>query len=559
MKSFIIDSLYEVDLGLSKSEINSLIEVPKYLHMGEYSFPCFKLAKQYRKNPSLIANEITTELKSIIDNRNIYKVESKSGYVNFYLNRDNYSKEVLKNVLDRKEDYGSSYFGKGKTITMDISSPNIAKPFSMGHLRSTVIGSSMYNIAKKCGFKVYRINHIGDWGTQFGKLIVAYNKWGNKNELKENPIEHLFNLYTYFHQMAEEDESLNEEGREAFKRLENGEQSYLYLWKLFKDYSIQSFEKIYNRLGVNFDSYDGESFYNDKMEAVVDELEDKLLLETSEGAEIVKLENLPPALIKKSNGSTLYLTRDLATAIYRKKHYNFDESYYFVGNEQSLHFEQLKIVLEKMGYNWHDKIKHIPFGMILNDGKKMSTRKGRVVFLEDVLDEAKQVAINNIKIRNSNLEYVNDIAEKIAISGVIFHDLKHFRNNNINFDINEMLKNEGATAMYIHYSYARANSILDSHDLNQIYPDYIDEEAWPIINIIKDLDIYIKESFDKKDPSIIAKVSLDLAAEFNKFYSKVNIKNDRKYLQDRLLLLKAYCIVIKELLNLLNIPVIKNL
>lgn len=551
MENEIVKLLSEHIPNLDEEKCKEMIERPKYLSLGDFSFPCFSLAKLYRKDPKLIAEEISNDINKNLDLEIFEKVEFKNGYVNFHLNKINLSNKSIKSIIENKYNYGNMDFGKEKVITMDISSPNIAKPFSMGHLRSTVIGMSMSKIAEKTGFNVVKINHLGDWGTQFGKLIVAYRLWGDKQKLHENPITHLFQLYTKFHELAENDEQLDDMARDEFKNMENGETTALNLWKEFKDYSLESFNNIYNRLKVSFDSYNGEAFYNDKMERVIEELNAKGLLQEEQGAMVVKLENMPPALIKKKNGSTLYLTRDLATAIYRKEEYNFYESYYFVGQEQTLHFNQLKAVLELMGYKWANDIYHLPFGMILKDGKKMSTRKGKVVLLEDVLNEAQKKALENIESRNFDLENKHHVSEQVAVGGVIFHDLKNFRNNNVEFDLNEMLKPEGNTSLYIQYSYARACSILKKANISSTQISHLDDESWQIISLLKDFQHYIYTAFENKDPSVIAKYSLNLAKSFNHFYSKVNILRDEDLKNDRLLITLAFSIVIKEALRLL--------
>lgn len=553
MENEIIELLSEYIPNLDKETCKSMIERPKHLSLGDFAFPCFSLAKVYRKDPKIIAEEIVNDINKHLDSETFEKVEFKNGYINFYLNKINLSSRVIKDIIDNNRNYGNMDFGKSQVITMDISSPNIAKPFSMGHLRSTVIGMSMSKIAEKVGFNVVKINHLGDWGTQFGKLIVAYRLWGDKQKLHENPIMHLFKLYTKFHELAEKDNQLDEMAREEFKRMEDGEENAINLWKEFKNYSLESFNDIYNRLKISFDSYNGEAFYNDKMGRVIQELKDKDLLVEEQGAMVVKLENMPPALIQKKNGSTLYLTRDLATAIYRKEEYNFYQSYYFVGQEQTLHFNQLIAVLKLMGYTWANDIYHLSFGMILKDGKKMSTRKGKVVLLEDVLNEAQKKALKNIESRNFDLENKQQVSEQVGVGGVIFHDLKNFRNNNVEFDLNEMLKPEGNTSLYIQYSYARACSILRKSNISSTQINHLDDETWQIVSLLKDFQHYVYTAFDKKDPSIIAKYSLDLAKSFNYFYSKVNILKDETLKNDRLLITLAFSIVIKESLRLLCI------
>lgn len=377
---------------LTASEIEKLIEKPKMSELGDIAFPCFTLAKKLRKSPQSIASEVAGKLSDGM----IQEVNAVSGYVNIFVNQQWVTENVLQAVLREKEQYGSMKPAK-ENVVIDYSSPNIAKPFSMGHLRSTVIGNALANIAEKNGYHVVRINHLGDWGTQFGKLIVAYKLWGDKAAIEASPIQELLKIYVKFHDVAETEDSLNEQARASFKALEEGDEESLALWKWFRDASLQEFAAIYELLGIHFDSFAGEAFYNDKMDAVVGELKEKGLLAQSEGAFVVELEDMPPCLITKTDGATLYATRDLAAALYRKKQYDAKKTFYVVGNEQSLHFKQLFKVIGKMGYDWSRDLQHVAFGMMLKDGKKMSTRKGKVVLLADVLAEAIETAKRNIE------------------------------------------------------------------------------------------------------------------------------------------------------------------
>ena len=541
---------------MTKKDIEQLIEIPKKPELGDLAFPCFTLAKILKKPPAKIAEEITFQ----ISNNYFSKVVAVGPYINVFAKRKPFTSKVIHEILNKNLSYGDDKIGHNKTIIVEFSSPNIAKPFSMGHLRSTVIGNALGKLAQKLGYKTVKINHLGDWGTQFGKLITAYLLWGNEEEVKENPIEELFKLYTKFHHESETYPCLNEEGRKWFKKLEDGDIKALGLWKWFKNESLKKFKKIYSLLGIQFDSWAGESFYTDKMEDVIQELKDKGLLQTSDHAEVVFLEdyNLPPCLVKKSDGATLYATRDLATAIYRKNTYNFTKALYIVGHEQSVHFQQIKAVLNEMGHEWAQEIHHIPFGLYLQEGKKMSTRKGRVILLEHVIEEVIQLAEENISKKNPELQNKTEVAKMVGVGAVIFHDLKNFRMNNIEFSLKDMLTFEGDTGPYVQYTHARACSILRKapiHDTNKFTLEHlnIDDYSWEIVKQLHVFPEKIKQAFDRFDPSIIAKYLLTLAQHFNKFYGQVKILEKNEGLVFRLALVKAVTIVLKEGLNLLGI------
>ncbi|MFB6465566.1 arginine--tRNA ligase [Cytobacillus sp. Hz8] len=553
-KEHLVEVLSEFLNGvLEKDKLSEMIEKPKYENLGDLAFPCFELAKVYRKSPQIIATEIAEGIKS----SQFEKVEAVSGYVNVFLNKKEVSSQVMKQIISEKEHYGDVNIGHGGAVTIDLSSPNIAKPFSMGHLRSTVIGNALALITEKCGYQPIKINHLGDWGTQFGKLIVAYKLWGDEEQVRKNPINELLKLYIQFHEEAEKDPSLDDHGREWFKKLEDGDEEAISLWKWFREESIKEFSRLYELLGITFDSYNGEAFYNDKMERVVELLEEKKLLLQSEGAEIVSLEekDLPPCLIKKSDGTTLYATRDLAAAIYRQETYHFVKSLYVVGNEQSFHFKQFFSVLEKMGYDWHKGLIHIPFGMMLMDGKKMSTRKGKVVFLEEVVQEAIKLAMNDIMEKNPNLESKEEVARQVGTGAVIFHDLKHYRMNDIEFSLKDMLRFEGDTGPYVQYTHARISSLLKKgiyeESNEEIHLD--DLEAWPIITLLMSFPDILKRSLDGYDPSQIAKYVIDLAKAFNKYYATVRILDDEALKHARLSLAFSVKIVLKEGLRLLGL------
>jgi len=553
-----------IDGLLSPNEIEVLIEKPKFLQQGDLAFPCFQLAKTMRKPPVEIARELSLRLQSRVD-ESFDRFEAVGGYVNAYLNKTKVAKELLNEIGQKKDHYGDLDIGEGQSVTIDLSSPNIAKPFSMGHLRSTVIGNSLSLIYEKCGYRTVKINHLGDWGTQFGKLITAYKLWGNEEKVKAEPIQELLALYIKFHEAAESQPQLEQEGRDWFRRLENGDPEALRLWKWFKDESLKEFKKIYNLLGIEFDSYAGEAFYNDKMEPIVEMLREKGLLDESDGAQVVKLDDieLPPCLIKKSDGATLYATRDLAAAMYRFEEYCFVKSLYVVGNEQSLHFKQIKAVLEKMGFPWADGITHIPFGMMLKDGKKMSTRKGKVVLLEDVLKDSIQLAERNIEEKNPSLVNKIDVAKMIGTGAVVFHDLKNFRMNDIEFSLEEMLKVEGETGPYVQYTNTRAHSLLKK---GAFQDEAVNEDTnlaavaeWPVITELQMFPDTIKRAVERNDPSLVAKYVLNLSQAFNKYYGEVRILGDDAEKDARLQLVHAVSIVLEEGLRILGIKAPKEM
>ena len=544
-----------LDQEISTAQLEILIEKPKNPDHGDLAFPCFTLAKLKRKSPNVIANELSEQIKSPAFD----KVEVAGGYINIFLNKKLVSEKLINQVITEKGQFGALDFGKGGTVTIDMSSPNIAKPFSMGHLRSTVIGNALAHIAAKCGYKPFKINHLGDWGTQFGKLITAYKLWGEEEKVKQNPIKELLSLYIKFHEEEEEDKLLEDEGRSWFKKLEDGNEEAQKLWQWFRDESLKEFSRIYDLMNVEFDSFAGEAFYNDKMDRIVNLLEEKQLLVESDQAMVVDLteEQLPPCLIKKSDGATLYATRDLAAALYRKENYDFVQSLYVVGHEQSLHFKQLIAVLGKMGYDWAEKMVHVPFGMMLKDGKKMSTRKGKVVLLEEVLNESIAMARHNIEEKNPNLLNKDQVAKQVGVGAVIFHDLKNNRMNDIEFSLEEMLRFEGETGPYVQYTFARACSILRKGDyhaeaLAENEPNTWEKE-WKVASLLLDFAPAIKRACENHDPSLVAKYIIDLAQSFNKYYAEVKILEENENLASRLALVFSVTIVLKEGLRLLGI------
>lgn len=555
-KQKVVDLVSE-QVDLPKEKISMLIERPKNPKMGDYAFPAFALAKIEHKNPALIAKDIAEK----ISDDNFASIQAVGPYVNFAIDHAKLVNATLNDVLTEKEHFGDQKLGEGN-VPIDMSSPNIAKPMSMGHLRSTVIGNSIAKTLEKVGYTPIKINYLGDYGTQFGKLITAYRLWGNEEDVKKDPITNLFHYYVKFHEEAEKDPKLEDEGRAAFKKLENGDEEEIKLWKWFREVSLQEFNRIYKELGVTFDSYNGEAFFNDKMQPVVDELREKGLLEESRGAQVVNLgEDENPALILKSDGSSLYMTRDLAAALYRKKEYDFVMSLYVAGGEQTGHFKQLKQVLKKMGYDWSDEIHHIPFGLITQGGKKLSTRKGNVVFLDQVLKDAVSLAEQQIEEKNPNLSNKKQVAHDVGVGAVVFHDLKNDRMDNFDFDLAEVVRFEGDTGPYVQYTNARAQSILRKAN-KEISMDNLslnDDWSFAVAKALADFPAIVEKASEKFEPSIIAKYALDLSKKFNKYYANVRILDEDDQLNARLALVQATSIVLTEALRLLGVNAPKEM
>lgn len=554
-KQIVAQAIYAaVKEDLTLEQVSQLLENPKTAEHGDVAFPAFALAKVYRKAPQQIASELAEK----IDPASFEKIEVVGPYLNFFMNKEVISEHVLQTVLKEKNHYGDQSIGNQQAVPIDMSSPNIAKPISMGHLRSTVIGNSIGFILEKIGYQPIRINHLGDWGTQFGKLIVAYKKWGSEEAVKKEPINELLRLYVEFHEQAENDKALEDEARAWFKKLEDGDQEATELWQWFRDESLQEFNKIYDMLEVSFDSLNGEAFYNDKMTEVVELLEEKHLLQEDQGAEIVDLTayDLNPALIRKSDGATLYITRDMAAALYRKRTYNFAKSLYVVGNEQSYHFKQLKAVLKEMGFDWSDDMHHIPFGLITKDGKKLSTRKGKIVLLEEVLNEAIESAKEQITEKNPGLANKGEVAKQVGVGAVVFHDLKNDRLNNFDFTLEEVVRFEGETGPYVQYSHARAMSILEKAQFDPANAQALalnDAESWEVIKLIQRYPETILQAADKYEPSVIAKHAIKLAQAFNKYYANVKILAEDAQKDARLALVYAVTVLLKEDLRLLGL------
>ena len=539
---------------LSFEEIYKMIEVPKYAEQGDLAFPAFSLAKVLRKAPQAIAQEI---VEAVAD-EHISQVVAMGPYANFFLSKGKFADETLHTVLEQRENYGNFDFGQGRNAIVDMSSPNIAKPMSMGHLRSTVIGNAIANLEKKVGYNPIKINHLGDWGTQFGKLIVAYKKWGTKEAVEQDPIAELLRLYVKFHDEAERDSSLEDEGRAWFKKLEDGDAEAEELWNWFKSESLKEFNRVYDILGITFDSYNGEAFYNDKMDPIVEYLENNGITTIDRGATVVHLDkyDLPPALIKKSDGATLYITRDLAAAHYRKATYDFAKNIYVVGNEQANHFRQLKAVLSEMGRDWQENMIHVGFGLITLGGKKLSTRKGKIVLLEEVLREAEELALKQIEAKNPNLPNKEQVAKQVGVGAVIFHDLKNDRTNNFDFNLEEVVQFEGETGPYVQYTRARAMSILRkagvSVDLSQAL-ELEDDYAWEVLKQIENYPNIVKYAESKFEPSVISKYVISLAQAFNKYYANSRILQEDEGLNARLALVEATAVILKQGLAILGV------
>ena len=553
-KELIASELAKVIDSLDQDAILNLLEQPKSSDLGDIAFPAFSLAKVERKAPQAIAADIAEK----INQSAFEKVVATGPYVNFFLDKSKISDQVIKSVIEAGADYGQQDEGHGQNITIDLSSPNIAKPFSVGHLRSTVIGDALSNIFRKMGYNTIKINHLGDWGKQFGLLMVAYKKWGSKEAVEANPIDELLKLYVRINAEIENDPELDEEGRKWFKKLEDGDPEATELWQWFRDESLVEFNRIYKLLGVEFDSLNGEAFYNDKMDEGVQILEDKGLLKESKGASIVELDdvNLPPAMIKKSDGATLYITRDIATAMYRARTYNFVKNIYAVGQEQSNHFRQLKAVLKKMGFDWSDDMVHVDFGLVTKNRQKLSTRKGNIILLEPTLQEAISRAKAQIEEKNPELENKEEVAHAVGVGAVKFYDLKTDRRNGYDFNLEAMVSFEGETGPYVQYAYARIQSILRKANFTPSTDatySLSDPESWEIIKLLQDFSRVVKRAAENYDPSLIAKYAINLAQAFNKYYAHTRILDESPERESRLALSYSTAVVLKEALRLLGV------
>ena len=517
--------------GLEVSEIRDMVEVPADSKMGDYAFPCFKLAKLLRKAPPLIAKSIAEQIES---DGIFEKVESVNAYVNMFISRDAFIDDVVKEVITKGDAFGSSDMGAGRKVIVEYSSPNIAKPFHIGHIRSTVIGNSIYKIYDFLGYDTFRINHLGDYGTQFGKMICAYRHWGNKEDVINEPIKTLLSYYTKFHVEVETHPELDDEAREIFAKLEKGEPEEVELWQWFRDESLKEFTRVYKMLGIEFDSYNGESFYSDKMPRFVEELKEKGLLEESQGAQIVNLEEygMSPALITKSDGSTLYITRDIAAAVYRKETYDFYKNLYIVASQQNLHFQQWIKILELMGYEWAKDCVHIPFGLVSLEEGTMSTRHGRVVFLEDVLNRAVDETRKIIKEKGVATDNIDETAKQVGIGAVIFQELSNNRIKDYVFSWDKVLDFNGETGPYVQYTYARAASLMRRADAGalakaqaaDIDVTYIrSDAAYELVKLLEAFPAVVAEAAEKYEPSVVTRHTVDIAQSFNRFYHDEHI------------------------------------
>ncbi|MCI5623213.1 arginine--tRNA ligase [Anaerostipes sp.] len=555
MKNKIINLIDDAIEELDKDTIAGILEIPPKEDMGDFAFPCFQLAKIFRKAPNMIAEEIAGKIEVTKD---LSKVVPMGPYVNFFVNKEIYVKEVLGKV---GENYGSSDIGKGKTICIDYSSPNVAKNFHVGHLRTTIIGNSLYHIFDKLGYHVERINHLGDWGTQFGKLIVAYKKWGSKEAVEEKGIPELLDLYVKFHKEAEEDDSLNDQAREWFAKMEQGDQEALSIWEWFKDISLVEYKRIYNVLNVDFDHYTGESFYRDKTNAVVKELDEKGLLKESEGAMIVDLDeyDMAPCLVTKKDGSSIYATRDLAAIFYRKNTYNFDKCIYVTGLEQKLHFAQVFKVVELMGYEWaKDQLIHVPYGLVSLEGGKLSTRSGNIVYAEDILKESVSKIKEIIEQKNPDLENKDEVAKKVGIGAIIFNDLYNQRIKDVTFTWEKIHNFDGETCPYVQYTYARAASVLRKTGITEVGEIdaslVTDDTSVALLKEIERFPQIVKTAAERLEPSVVSRYVMAVAQAFNRFYheNQCNVE-DENLMKARVKLVIVAKQVIKDGLELLGI------
>ena len=555
MKNRIVELLdLQID-SMDAEEINSLLEIPPKSDMGDFAFPCFKLAKVFRKATPMIAADLKEKIgcPEFLD-----KIECMGGYLNFFVNKSMFAKQIVDNYLT-DDNYGGSDEGKGKTICIDYSSPNVAKNFHVGHLRTTIIGNSLNKIFTKLGYHIERINHLGDWGTQFGKLIVAYKNWGSKEAVEEQGIDELMRIYVKFHEEAEKDPSLDDEARAWFTKMEQGDEEALSIWKWFREISLKEFMRVYELLGMEFDSFAGESFYNDKMQPVIDELRQKGLIKVSDGAQIVELEdyNMPPCLITKKDGSSLYATRDIAAAMYRKKTYNFTKCLYVTGLEQKLHFAQWFKVIELMGYDWSKDLMHVPYGLVSLKGGKLSTRKGHVIYAEDILNEAIQKTRSIIEEKNPNIPNKEEVAKQVGIGAILFNDLYNQRIKDVIFDWEKLLNFDGETGPYVQYTYARAASVLRKiGDVPEIY-DYsvlCDDVSMALLKEISRSPQVVKDAADKLEPFVVSRYAVALAQAFNKFYHdcQINVEEENiKYTRANIVIIVKS--ILKDALSLLGI------
>ncbi len=557
-----IVELIKAYVELGNEVIENLIEIPPKSEMGDYAFPCFQLSKVMKKAPNVIAEE----LRNLISTEGFEKIENLGPYLNFFVDKGIFAESIINKILNEGDEFGASNAGKGKTVCVEYSSPNIAKPFHVGHLSTTVIGNSLYKIFKKEGYNVVGINHLGDWGTQFGKQISAYNRWVDKSALEKSPIDELLRIYVKFHEEAKKDPILEEEARANFKALENGDEKAIALWNKFRELSLKEFERVYDILGIKFNSLAGEAFYNDKIDIAVKELKEKGLLVESNGAQVVMLEeyNMPPCIVLKGDGASIYATRDLAAAMYRKKTYDFYKCIYVVGNPQALHFKQVFKVLELAGHEWAKDCVHVGFGLVKFADRKFSTRNGSVILLDDLLREAVTKTMEIINQKNPNLNNKEETAKKIGVGAVKFMYLKNSRDKDIVFDWKEILSFDGETGPYVQYSYARGSSILNKGSKCTEAPSYsklCSKEEFELVKLIEGFNDVIVLALDKLEPSILTRYIIEVSKTFNKFYNAYSVLNseDEGLKAARLNLVKATLQVIKNGLDLLGIDIVKEM
>ncbi len=557
MKTKIAELLASKIDGFDVDRVSQLLEIPPKPEMGDFAFPCFQLAKVFRKNPAMIAGELK---ESIGEQDFLSDIEVKGAYLNFFVNKAQFAQQIMEHALS--DNAGVPLSGKGKTICVDYSSPNVAKKFHVGHLRTTIIGNSLYKIFDKLGYKVVRINHLGDWGTQFGKLIVAYKKWGSKEAVENNGIAELMNIYVKFHEEAEKDDSLNDEARAWFTKMEQGDEEALSIWQWFKDISLVEYKKTYEMLGIEFDSYAGESFYTDKSQRVIDECNALNMLELSEGAYIVRLDeyDMAPCIVMKKDGSSIYATRDLAAVMYRKDTYDFDKCIYVTGQEQKLHFAQVFKVIELLGYEWaKDSLIHVPYGLVSLKGGKLSTRKGNIIYAEDILNESVNRIAEIIEEKNPNIMDKEKVIRQVGIGAILFNDLYNQRIKDVVFDWDKIHNFDGETGPYVQYTYARAASILRraTDYNNDAAVDYNVLTDPASIALLKEIGRYadvVALAAEKMEPSVVARYAMAVAQSFNKFYNNNQcIVEDADVQNARLHLVALTKTIISDALGLLGI------
>ncbi len=551
----IVDILKQ-QVNLSPTQIRDALGTPPTAELGDYAFGCFTLAKEWKKSPAVIAQELTKRLKP---QNYIKEIENAGPYINFTVNKEKFTVLVLKEIFALGSSYGNWDVGAGKTVVVDFSSPNIAKPFGVGHLRSTVIGNSICKLYKSLGYTCIGINHLGDWGTQFGKLIVAYKKWGKKEQLKAEPVRQLYNLYVKFHAEAQKEKSLEEEAREWFRKLEAGEQEATRLWRWFRDISLKKFQRIYDILDIHFDSYAGESFYNPMLAETIEEVKAAGFAQESQGALIVDLKRfgMPPCLLRKTDGSTLYATRDIAAAIYRFNTYGFDKMIYVVGADQKLHFQQIFKVLELLGYPWANALVHVPFGLVRFGNGKMSTRKGNVVFLEEVFQKAVELTEKIIEEKNPELGDKREVATQVGVGAIVFNDLSTKRMKDVDFSWDRMLNFNGQTGPYVQYTYARFSSVLRKYgrqvDDNVNFSLLNSDMETGLVKLLSRFPETVKRAADEYEPSVVATYLLDLCEASNRFYNHFRVlSEDLETTKARVLLVWCIRTVLGKALKLLG-------